>query len=132
MVNHSPIVHRNSLVLVFLSDIDTLTDHELVRVNTCMDGLNSLIQVANDLLSGSRGSNLNLVDLAVCHFDNAMSEVFEADIVSNHDRIAMTKLEAQRAQIDNFFPVNSCRFSDGHCSTELATVCVRPARQLRC
>ena len=50
-----------------------------------MNSLNSLVEVADDLLSGRGWRRDNLVNLAICHFNDTMGEGLETDVVSYHD-----------------------------------------------
>lgn len=85
MVEDRAIVVRDAGLLLVKRGVDTLSDHELAGIDTRVDSFNSLVQVADNLLSGRGRDDLNLVNLTIGHFDDTMGESLKTDIVSYHD-----------------------------------------------
>ena len=65
--------------------VNAFSDHELLSIVPGVDRLDSFVQTCDDLLPGGRRYGQNLVDFAVCHFDDTVGESLEADVVRHHD-----------------------------------------------
>lgn len=79
------VVVWNARLLLVQRSVDAFSDHELSCIDTSMDCLNSLVQIADDLLSGGGRCRNNLVDFTICHLNDTVSESFETNIVRHHD-----------------------------------------------
>ena len=75
----------DGLVLVLLSNVDSLPDHQLALVCTIMDSSDSVTELSDDVSTCLWWSGLDFVDLSISHSHNSVSKGFETDIVSNHN-----------------------------------------------
>ena len=75
----------DGLVLVLLSNVDSLSDHQLVLVCSIMDSSDSVTELSDDVSTCLWWSGLDFVDLSISHSHNSVSKGFETDIVSNHN-----------------------------------------------
>ena len=78
-------VIRDSGLLLLHRCADAFSDHKLAMVVARVDGIHSSVQFTDDALSAVGRSCLNLVDFAIGHFNDTISEVLQTLVVSNHD-----------------------------------------------
>lgn len=79
------------LLIVFLSSISflvccTFSDVELCSISVSFfPCLNTSLELPDDFFPSVGVNRCNLVDLAIGHVDNAMSEILQADVVGHHN-----------------------------------------------
>ena len=85
-VEGGPVVFRNAGFLLVQGCVDTLSNHKcLVGRTAIVNGLYSLVQLRNNILSSLAWSGYDFVHLTISHLDYTMGESFETNIVSYHD-----------------------------------------------